>query len=160
MKTYLFSFLMNTFILALSSALFIHVIPLESVSAQPTEEEKGDVLAEEFHIEKAVKELYIKGLETRDFDLIETVCIPEAKLMSAGRDDRFHLTSLEKWSKRFDPKNPPFQKLDYSIVKIDREGTAAQVKIVFIVDSQRRVVDFLHMLKLHGEWRIVNIIDY
>jgi hypothetical protein len=80
--------------------------------------------------------------------------------MSAGRDGEFRLTSLEKWSKRFDPANPPFKKLDYSIVKIDREGTAAQVKIAFTVDSTRQVTDFLHMLKLNGTWRIVNIIDY
>jgi hypothetical protein len=111
-------------------------------------------------IKRAVEELYVKGLQTRDFGLIETVCIPEAHLMSAGRDGEFHLTSLEKWSKRFDPANPPFKKLDYSIVKIDREGTAAQVKIAFTVDSTRQVTDFLHMLKLNGTWRIVNIIDY
>jgi hypothetical protein len=115
---------------------------------------------EEELIKKAVEELYIKGLQTRDFGLIETVCIPEAHLMSAGRDGELHDTTLEKWSKRFDPNNPPFKKLDYSIVKIDREGSAAQVRIAFTVDSSRHVTDFLHMLKLGGEWRIVNIIDF
>jgi hypothetical protein len=80
--------------------------------------------------------------------------------MSAGRDGVLHLTSLEKWSKRFDPNNPPFKKLDYEITKIDREGTAAQVKIAFTIDSTRPVTDYLHMLKLSGTWRIVNIIDY
>ena len=54
----------------------------------------------------------------------------------------------------------PFQKLDYSITKVDREGSAAQVKISFIVDSRRHVTDFLNMLKLDGDWRIVNIIDH
>ncbi|UCE18885.1 MAG: nuclear transport factor 2 family protein [Gemmatimonadota bacterium] len=109
-------------------------------------------------IEKIVEELYVKGLQNRNFDLIRTICVPEAKTMSAGRDGQFHQTTLEKWSKRFDPKNPPFQKLDYSIVEIDQIGSAAQVKIVFIVDSKRRVIDFLHMLKIEQEWRIVNII--
>jgi hypothetical protein len=111
-------------------------------------------------IKRAVEDLYIKGLQTRDFGLIETVCIPETNLMSADRDGEFHLTTLQKWSKRFDPANPPFNELDYAIVKIDREGTAAQVKIAFTVDSSRQVTDFLHMLKLGGEWRIVNIIDF
>jgi hypothetical protein len=115
---------------------------------------------EETLIKKAVEELYVKGLQTRDFSLIEAVCIPEAHLMSAGRDGKLHDTTLEKWSKRFDPNNPPFEKLDFSILKIDREGTAAQVRIAFTVDSSRHVTDFLHMLKLGGEWKIVNIIDF
>jgi hypothetical protein len=38
-------------------------------------------------------------------------------------------------------------------------GTAAQVKILFIVDGSRRVTDFLNLLKLKGRWRVVNIID-
>ncbi len=80
--------------------------------------------------------------------------------MSAGRDGALHLTTLQEWSKRFDPANPPFNKLDYEMVKIDREGTAAQVRIAFTVDSSRQVTDFLHMLKLDGQWRIVNIIDF
>ena len=122
-------------------------------------ENKG-VLDEEMHIQRAVEDLYIKGLQIRDFNLIQTICIPEAKLMSADRNGKFYLTTLERWSKRFDPKNPPFKQLDYCIVKIDCEGTAAQVKILFIVDNSRNVTDYLHMLKLEGKWRIVNIIDY
>lgn len=115
---------------------------------------------EEVEIKKAIQEQYIKGLKIRDFDLIKSICIPEAKLMSAGRDGKFHLTTLEKWSKKFDPNNPPFKKLEAHITKIDREGTAAQVKILFIIDSKRKVIDYLHMLKLNSKWRIVNIIDY
>ena len=128
---------------------------LAPVGAGPSSRENEETL-----IKKAVEDLYIKGLQTRDFGLIEAVCIPEARLMSAGRDDELHLTTLQEWSKRFDPNNPPFNKLDYSIVKIDREGTAAQVRIAFTMDSSRHVTDFLHMLKLGGKWRIVNIIDF
>ena len=117
-------------------------------------------LDEENMIKKAVEDQYIKGIKIRDFELIKEICIPEARLMSADRNGEFHLTTLEKWSRRFDPSNPPFENLDACIVKIDREGSAAQVKILFIVDKKQKVIDFLHMLKLDGEWRIVNIIDY
>ncbi len=126
----------------------------------PMEAGQSSHASEETLIKKAVEDLYIKGLQTRDFGLIETVCIPEAYLMSADRDGELHVTTLEKWSKRFDPSNPPFKKLDSEIVKIDREGTAAQVRIAFTMDSSRHVTDFLHMLKLGGKWKIVNIIDY
>lgn len=80
--------------------------------------------------------------------------------MSTRRDNTLSVTTLDRWSKRFDPKNPPFKTLDYSIIKIDREGTAAQVKILFIVNGKNRVTDYLHLLKIEGTWRIVNIIDY
>lgn len=124
-----------------------------------TQDKSIDSLREESDIKEAVEQLYIKGLETRNFDLIETICIPETRTMSAGRDGTLHVTTLEKWSERFDPQNPPFKELDYTIVQIDREETAAQVKILFIVDSKRHVTDFLHMLKVDGKWRIVNIIN-
>jgi len=114
----------------------------------------------EFDIRSAVNDYYIKGLRIRDFNLIHSICIPEAVMMSAGRDGKLHVTTLDKWSKRFDPDNPPFQSLDSTILKIDREGTAAQVKILFITDKNRRITDYLHMLELDGRWRIAHIIDF
>ena len=115
---------------------------------------------DELEIRNTIQEFYIKGLQIRDFALIRAVCIPQAVLMSVGRDDKLHVTSLDAWSERFDPAKPPFQTLDYSILRIDTAGTAAQVKILFVVDENRRVTDFLNLLKLEGHWRVVNIIDF
>ncbi len=117
-------------------------------------------IIEEDDIRRAVEDLYIKGLQIRDFGLIRAVCIPETKLMGIDREGKLNVTSLDKWALRFDPENPPFEKLDHSITKIDRSGTAAQVKIVFLVNSQHYVTDYLNMLKIDGTWKIVNIIDY
>ena len=111
-------------------------------------------------IEKYVEEFYIRGLIKRDFQLIRTICIREARLMSAGRDGQLHITTLDRWSKRFDPDNPPFKSLEYEISRIDWKGTAAQVRIDFLVDGSRDVTDYLHLLKIEDKWRIVNIIDY
>ena len=144
-------------ILILGIICFILLGPIHAKPAQDNETNRVD---EEIRIKQAVEDLYIKGLIARDFGLITAVCIPETLLMSADRKGKLHKTTLERWSKRFDPKNPPFQKLDYCVVKIDREGSAAQVKISFLVDSKRHVTDFLNMLKIDGKWRIVNIIDY
>jgi len=117
-------------------------------------------LIEEKDIRLAVINLYIKGLQIRDFELIRDICITETKLMGINQNGQLNVTSLDKWSKRFDPENPPFKNLEYSILKIDREGTAAQVKVLFLVDSKNYVTDFLHMLKIEKKWKIVNIIDY
>lgn len=129
-----------------------HSMAIQNLESNPVDEE--------MQIKKAVEDLYIKGLISRDFSLITAVCIPQTLLMSADQEGKLHITTLERWSKRFDPQTPPFQKLDYCIVKIDRAGSAAQVKISFLIDSRRHVIDFLHMLKLEGKWHIVQIIDY
>jgi hypothetical protein len=110
-------------------------------------------------VEKAVMDNYIKGLQIRDFNLITTICNENAMLYGVRSDGTLSETSLEKWSKRFDPENPPFQKLDYTIEKVDVVNNAAQVKILFEIDEKKEVYDFLNMLKINGQWRIVNIID-
>lgn len=141
--------------------LILYLFPVssqENIESQKNADENQTI--EEKEIREVVKNLYIKGLQIRDFELIKAICIPEAKLMSINQKGKLYVTSLEKWSKRFDPKNPPFKKLDFSILKIDREGTSAQVKILFLVDSKKYITDFLHMLKIEGKWKIVNIIDY
>ncbi len=136
----------------LFTPLGVPTITAQQVEATPA--------VEEAVLEQAVEGFYIKGLRARDFDLIRTVCLPEAVLMSVRSDGSLSVTTLDQWSRRFDPANPPFRQLQSSIVKIDREGTAAQVKILFVIDGERRVTDFLHMLKVDGTWRIAGIIDY
>ena len=133
------------------------IIPVASAGLQADESDKT---SDEMLIQEAVVALYIKGLQTRDFELIRAVCIPEAVLMSVGDDDKLRVTSLDTWSKRFAPAPSPFERLDYTILRIDTAGTAAQVRILFIVDGNRRVTDFLNLLKVEGRWRVVNIIDF
>ena len=111
-------------------------------------------------IRAAVESYYVKGLQTRQFELIRTICIPEAMLMGSRQDGELRATTLDQWSARFDPARPPFNELSAEIEKIDIVGTAAQVRIDFVVDGKTRITDFLNMVKISGDWRIVNIIDY
>jgi hypothetical protein len=141
----------------LCTVVFLVVTLAGSVGLQSSE---SDTSSDKLLIRKAVVELYIKGLQIRDFELIKDICTPDALLMSVGDEDKLQVTTLDTWSKRFDPGNPPFQTLDYSILRIDTAGTAAQVKILFILNGARRVTDFLHLLKIEGRWRVVNIIDF
>ena len=149
MKTTILPKTVQSLAFILFVCLLISNFSYTKASADPTAE-----------IKRAVEDLYIKGLKTRDFSFITTICIQEAKLMSADGDGKLHITTLERWSKRFDPSNPPFQSLEYQISKVDFKGSAAQVRIDFIVDSSREVTDYLNLLKLEDQWRIVNIIDY
>lgn len=138
--------------------LFLLLLPANfplRAQDQPPEAAEEDSL-----ITEAVEGLYIKGLQTRDFDLIRTVCVPDALLMGSDQEGRLRVTTLDQWSVRFGPDEPPFQTLEYRIAKVDRTGTAAQVKIEFLVDGETSVTDYLHMLRVGDAWRIVNIIDY
>ena len=143
-----------------SSWLVSIVLTQLGMQTAVSQQSEGTLALEEALVEQAVEELYIRGLRIRDFDLIRTVCLPEAVLMSVRSDGSLSVTTLDRWSQRFDPANPPFRQLQSSIVTIDREGTAAQVKILFVIDGERRVTDFLHLLKVDGRWRITGIIDY
>lgn len=110
-------------------------------------------------VKEAVQNYYIAGLKSRNFSLIESICIDEAKLYGVRADGSLGITTLEQWSLRFDPENPPFKSLESEISKVDLEGNAAQVKIRFVMDG-REIHDLLNLLKIEGRWRIVNIIDY
>lgn len=114
---------------------------------------------EELNIRDRVERFYIKGLKSRDFSLIRAVCTPETVLQSTTSAGELNRITLDRWELRFDPARPPFQNLEYEIVQIDRSGSAAGVKIKFLLDRQRTVHDYLHLLKLNGFWKIVNIID-
>ena len=114
---------------------------------------------EENKVKDAVENYYISGLKTRNFKLIESICIDEAKLYGVRSNGSLGITTLEQWSRRFDPENPPFKSLESEISKVDLVGNAAQVKIRFVMDG-REIHDLLNLLKVEDRWRIVNIIDY
>ncbi len=115
--------------------------------------------SEEARIEARVVELYVGGLVSRDFSLIRTICIPEMLMRGVNREGKVNVTSLDKWSKRFDPAKPPFEKLEHTIASVQRKGDAAQVRIDFVIDGKREITDFLQLLKIEGVWRIVSVID-
>lgn len=157
------------------NAFLITVFLASSLALSETELQRGDAedltrtssgtaayageTHEEARIREAVEDYYIKGLKIRDFSLIRSICIDEAKLYGVRNDESLNSTTLDQWSKRFDPGNPPFRSLESEILSIDFVGKAAQVKIRFVVDEKLEIHDFLNMLKIENTWRIINIID-
>ena len=132
------------------------LIPSAGLQASETEPQDQDEQIR--RIREAVESQYIRGLQIRDFSLIRAICVDDAALMGA-RDGKLRVTTLEQWSKRFDPENPPFESLESTIEKIDRAGSVAQVKIRFVVDGTRVVTDFLNLVEVEEMWRVVNIVD-
>ncbi len=105
------------------------------------------------------EELYVRGLETRDFFLIRAACTPDALLLGVDGQGGLDRVRLDDWTPRFDPADPPFRELAFTIARVDQNGVAAQVRIDFVMDGDRLITDYLNMLRLRDEWRIVNIID-
>jgi hypothetical protein len=140
----------NHFLMLSLTCVFILAIDARAMEGTISSEEK---------VRNAVEDYYIKGLKTRDFSLITSICIPEARLYGVRSDKSLSETTLQAWSKRFDPEHPPFKTLSANIIKTDVQGTAAQVVIRFVMDG-REIHDFLNLLKVEGRWRIINIIDY
>ena len=132
-------------------AALLALFPPNMATAQDTEEAA---------IRAAVEGLYVRGLAERDFSLITEICVRETVLMSADAEGLIHVTTLSEWEPRFDPANPPFKSLDAKIARVDIQGTAAQVRVDFVLNGDRPVTDFLNLLKIGGKWRIVNVIDY
>ena len=113
----------------------------------------------EREILRTVEELYVEGLRIRDFDRIRSICWPDTRLMGVRRDGTPNTTTLDEWSRRFDPDDPPFETLEHTIRSIHVAGTAAQVQIRFVIDGDRVITDYLQLLKIDDRWRIVHIID-
>ncbi len=151
--------LVFSIVVATLIGLTVSASPGEEPSKKPSPTVLSDS-EEEALIRESVEVKYVGGLKTRNFNLIRSVCLEETKLMNAGDDGKLNVITLERWSKGFDPSKPPFKSLDHSILKIDRVGSAAQVKLLLTVDASKKIVDFLHMLKIDGEWKIAHIIDY
>lgn len=137
-----------------SFALVLVVLSTDPARAQQT----GSDAPEDSRIGAVVEEFYVEGLRTREFHLIRSICIPQAVMMGVRGDGSLGVTTLDEWSARFDPDHPPFRILDHQIGSIDRTGSAAQVRIDFVMDG-REITDYLQMLLIGGEWKIVNIID-
>jgi hypothetical protein len=116
--------------------------------------------AGERRVRNAVVDYYIKGLETREFSLIESICLPGALLQGSRATGELRTTDLPTWSKRFTPGRPPFESLSWEISKVDVAGGAAQVRIDFVVNGDTPVTDFLNLVRVEGRWRITNMIDY
>jgi hypothetical protein len=131
--------------------LFLFVLAAPALAVEPDPELEA--------IRDLVDDHYVRGLRVRDFSLITDLCAPEAVLMSSDREGKLQVTTLETWSQRFDPANPPFETLDADIDRVDRTRDAAQVRIRFVVDGEREITDYLHLLRLEGRWRVVHIID-
>jgi len=121
--------------------------PSEKISFTVTDEEKKAVAVP--------LENYIKAQATGDGDLIRKAFHAEAKVMFF-RDEKFNQWSSEEFAARFTGKSAADEnKRKRSFEIIDVAGNAAIAKVVLDYPTVK-FTDYMTLLKIDGEWKIIN----
>ena len=104
-------------------------------------------------------ENYIKGHATGDGEYMKKAFHTEGNLIFV-RDGKVTMRSFAEYIGGFTGKPPADEdKRKRSIESIDVAGNAATGKIILDYPNAR-IVDFMSLLKVNGEWKIVNKIFY
>ncbi|MBN3521500.1 nuclear transport factor 2 family protein [Algoriphagus lutimaris] len=100
-------------------------------------------------------QLYFEGMMERDKSKLEAAFIPEARLIGF-RGEHFTITSFESWAEGTS-KGEPRNSIDFKneIVSIRVQGNAASVETELYWPGIY-YYDFLTLLKIDGDWKIVN----
>ena len=121
--------------------------PTEKISFKTTDEEKKSVAVP--------LENYIKAQSTGDGEFIRKAFHAEAKIMWF-RDGKFTQLSVEEFAGRFNGKpSADEDKRKRSFEIIDVAGNAAIAKVVLDYPTVK-FTDYMTLLKIDGEWKIIN----
>lgn len=100
-------------------------------------------------------ETYLHGLKFNDVGSLRRAFYPEAKLFFVKKDGSLGQLSQEQWYKGFEGSAGKEEEGDLQVVSIDVTGNAASVKVR--EEYPKSIyTDYVSLLKLGGEWKIVN----
>ena len=104
---------------------------------------------------RSVIERYMHGLKFNDVRDFQAAFRSDAKLMFVRRDGSFGQLSQEDWYKGFADVAGKEEQGEFRIVSVDITDNAASVKVMETYPKSV-YVNYLSLLKLGSEWRIVN----
>lgn len=99
---------------------------------------------------------YLEGGTANDFDMLKKAFHPTATMKSVG-DEYKEVNAIEFFNKNMKPG--PKQDRVTRITSINVSGNAANAKIE-IEYSTFMFIDYMNMLRIDGEWKIVSKIFY
>lgn len=112
-------------------------------------------LADEKDLARIPLENYLKGHATGNPEFIRQAFYKDARIM-AFRDGKITNLSVEEFAGRFNGKAADDEaKRRRTIESLDISGNAAIAKIVLDYPAVK-FVDYMSLLKIDGEWKIVN----
>jgi uncharacterized protein (TIGR02246 family) len=104
---------------------------------------------------RAIVQTYLHGLKFNDVEDFKKAFRPDAKLMFVKGSGEFGELTQEQWYAGFAKVAGQEEKGELKITAVDISGNAASVKVEeYYADSI--YIDYLSLLKLKGEWKIVN----
>ena len=104
---------------------------------------------------RAVVERYLHGLKFNNTKDFEAAFWPDARLMFVKKDGSIGQLTQQEWYKMFAGAEGKEEKGTLKILAVDVTDNAASVKVIETYPTSV-YVDYLNMLQIAGEWRIVN----
>ncbi|MBO6792448.1 MAG: nuclear transport factor 2 family protein [Balneolaceae bacterium] len=127
--------------------LFVLPLLLFVSASLSTENANSDYQA----IETAVS-YYLDGGTNNDFETLKKAFHPDARMISMG-NDMMNVNALEFFGSRMKPGPPTDRKT--RVVDINMSGNAASARLEIEYDDFM-FVDYMSLLKMDGEWKIVS----
>lgn len=112
-------------------------------------------LADDAAVRGAVQ-AYFEGMMTASPETLRRAFHPEARLIGTRDDGSLLVIPFEQWAGSWEGKRPLGPDgYENRIVQVDIHGDAASVKTE-LTWPDVRYVDYLALLRVEGEWKIVN----
>ncbi len=100
-------------------------------------------------------ETYLHGLKFNDVPSLKKAFYPEAKLFFVKKDGTLGQLTQEQWYKGFAASAGKQEEGELTVVATDISGNAASVKVREVYPTSV-YTDYVSLLKLGTEWKIVN----
>ena len=100
-------------------------------------------------------ETYLHGLKFNDVASLKKAFYPEAKLLFVKKDGSLGQLTQEQWYKGFAASAGKEERGELKIISVDITAGAASVKVREEYPDSI-YTDYIALLKLGGEWKIVN----
>ena len=104
---------------------------------------------------RAVVERYLHGLKFNNVKDFEAAFWPEARLFFVKKDGSIGQLTQQEWYRMFAGAEGKEEEGTLTILAVDVTDDAASVKVIETYATSV-YVDYLNMLHIGGEWRIVN----
>ncbi len=104
---------------------------------------------------RATVETYLHGLKFNDVESFKRAFNPEAKLFFVRKNGELGQLTQEQWYKGFAASAGKEEHGELRIAAVDITGKAASVKVIETYPDST-YTDYVSLLKLSNEWKIVN----
>jgi hypothetical protein len=104
---------------------------------------------------RATVDTYLDGLKHNDVASFRKAFWPEAKLFFLKKDKSLGELTQADWYKGFEKSAGKEEEGELRIVSVDVTGPGASVKVEELYPGSK-YTDYLSLLQIQGEWKIVN----